>query len=258
MTSRWKRCFSTTSPKTGCNPSLDFRGELDFRGDEKRLQERENRDFRRISGNVHLFERDAEDSQRKEVTNVPGPYVKTWREHLLRRLLETQVIVREKAPDEMKKIELISLAELSEIRRIWLEEKHEFDDILPCIYEAATGEPFQDFRSSSGQSFLGLDEWSILEEICDDPMHFELMTRLLSTERKFQTMSRRVGIIDALEKHFDTSSRDQDAAIDNAHLNWNIKKAAKAGDVEAVQQLTVSVAPNPENQPVASWAEPQI
>lgn len=57
-------------------PLLDFRSELDFRDDAKRLQERENRDFRRISGNVHLFERDVEDAKEKEVTNVPGPYIK--------------------------------------------------------------------------------------------------------------------------------------------------------------------------------------
>jgi DNA sulfur modification protein DndC len=234
--------------KEWMQPLLDFRSELDFRDDEKHLQERENRDFRRISGNVHLFERDAEDSKEKVVTNVPGPYIKSWREYLLHRLLETQAIVREKAPAEMKDIELISVAELSEIRRIWLEEKHEFDDALPRIYEAVTGDPFEDFRSSNDSFFLGLDEWNILEEICDDPMHFELMRRLLSTERKFQTMSRRVGIIDALEKHFETSSRPREEAIDNAHLDWNIKKAAKAGDVEVVKQLTT-------DKPASSWAD---
>ena len=60
-------------------------------------------------------------------------------------------------------------------------------------------------------------------------------------------MSRRVDVIDALEKHFETSSRPKEAAIDNAHRNWNIKKAAQAGDVETVKQLT--------NPPAASWAE---
>ena len=85
-------------------------------------------------------------------------------------------------------------------------------------------------------------------------MHFELMTRLLSTERKFQTMSRRVGIIDALEKHFDTSSRVKEKAIDNAHLDWNIKKAAKAGDVETVKHLTVGT-PSLKENPAASWTD---
>ncbi|MCY7322737.1 MAG: DNA phosphorothioation system sulfurtransferase DndC, partial [Phormidesmis sp. CAN_BIN36] len=152
-------------------------------------------------------------------------------------------------------IELIAIEELSEIRRIWLEEFHEFDDVLPTIYREMTGQEFIDPRPNAGSEQLGLDEWSILEEICDDPMHFELMTRLLSTERKFQTMSRRVGIIDALEKHFDTSSRVKEEAIDNAHLDWNIKKAAKAGDVEAVKQLTVGTATTQENQPASSWAD---
>jgi DNA sulfur modification protein DndC len=59
-----------------------------------------------------------------------------------------------------------------------------------------------------------------------------------------------VGIIDALEKHFETSSRDKEEAIDNAHQNWNIKKAAKAGDVETVKQLTVR-----EHPPASSWAD---
>jgi DNA sulfur modification protein DndC len=155
----------------------------------------------------------------------------------------------------MQNIELIANDELSEIRRIWLEEFHEFDDVLPNIYCEVTGQIFIDPRPNAGNDRLGLDEWSVLEEICEDPMHFELITRLLSTERKFQTMSRRVGIIDALEKHFDTSSRAKDEAIDNAHLNWNIKKAAKEGDVEAVKQLTVSAASLQENQPAPSWAD---
>jgi DNA sulfur modification protein DndC len=64
--------------------SLRFRDELDFHTDEKLAQERQNRDFRRITGNVQLFERNVEGSKEKEVTNVPGPYIKEYREELLR------------------------------------------------------------------------------------------------------------------------------------------------------------------------------
>jgi DNA sulfur modification protein DndC len=39
-------------------------------------------------------------------------------------------------------IELISLPELQEIRRIWLYEKHQFDDSVPTIYEEITGQAF--------------------------------------------------------------------------------------------------------------------
>lgn len=227
--------------KEWMQPLLDLRNELDVEDDLDR------RDFRRRQGQIQLYERNVEGSDAKEIVNIPGPYTKQWREEWLRRVLQTQIKARQNAPAQMQNIELIAIEELSEIRRIWLEEFHEFDDTLPRIYYEETGEEFNDPRPNAGNSDLGIDEWSILEEICDDPMHFELMTRLLSTERKFQTMSRRVGIIDALEKHFETSSRAREEAIDNAHLNWNIKQAAKAGDVETVKQLT--------NKPASSWAD---
>ena len=234
--------------KEWMQPLLDLRNELDVENDLDR------RDFRRRQGQIQLYERDVNGLDAKEIVNIPGPYTKQWREEWVRRVLQAQIEVRQNAPAEMQTIELIAIEELSEIRRIWLEEFHEFDDILPTIYREVTGQEFIDPRPNAGSEQLGLDEWSILEEICDDPMHFELMTRLLSTERKFQTMSRRVGIIDALEKHFDTSSRVREEAIDNAHLDWNIKKAAKAGDVETVKQLTNGAASSTENQPPSSWA----
>lgn len=233
---------------------LDFRDELDFRSDEKREQEREHRDFRRITGNVHLFERNVSDgennSKAREVTNVPGPYLKSWREHLLRRLLTTQQEVRTKAPDEMKDIELISNEELSEIRRIWLDEKHEFDDALPRIYQEVVGEPFQDPRDSSTNPLLGADEWNLLQQICTDinadPMHFELITRLLGTEQDYQLHSRRVGIFDALEKCFASSSRNKEEAIREAKAERQLKK-----DIEAVRttEELASV-----KQTLAGWA----
>lgn len=244
--------------KEWMQPLLDLRNELDIEDDLDR------RDFRRRQGQIQLYERieerDIEGSNAREIVkkivNIPGPYTKRWREEWLRRVLQTQEEVRQHAPEQMRDIELITLEELSEIRRIWLEEFHEFDDSLPRIYEEVIENPFIDPRPNAGNSQLGLDEWSILEEICDDPMHFELMTRLLSTERKYQTMSRRKGIIDALEKHFETSSRNKKAAMDNALLNWDIKEAAKAGDVDAVRrELTRSTPSDTEPKPAPSWAD---
>jgi DNA sulfur modification protein DndC len=232
--------------KEWMQPLLDLRNELDVENDSDR------RDFRRRQGQIQLYERSVEGNvDAKEIVNIPGPYTKHWREEWLRRVLQAQTEVRKNAPVEMQTIELIAIEELSEIRRIWLEEFHEFDDVLPGIYLEVTGQVFVDPRPNAGNGELGLDEWSVLEEICDDSMQFELITRLLSTERQFQTMSRRVGIIDALERHFETSSRDRETAIDNAYVNWNIKKAAKDGDVEAVKKLTT----NPESQPETSWAD---
>ncbi|MBW4616830.1 MAG: DNA phosphorothioation system sulfurtransferase DndC [Desmonostoc vinosum HA7617-LM4] len=218
--------------KEWMQPLLDIRNKLDIRDD------RDKRDFRRIWGEVQLFERNLEGEI--SIEPIPGPYIKSWREHLLRRVLEAQTQIRQTAPENMRDITLITLEELSEIRRIWLEEKHEFDDSLPRIYQEVTKEEFQDPRPGAGYSLLGSDEWTVLEEICEgDAMHLELMAKLLDTERQYRKMTRRVGIYDTLEKCFSTSSRSQEEAIKNAHLKRDLKTAIDKGDVEKVKQLTL-------------------
>ncbi|MGL4883906.1 MAG: DNA phosphorothioation system sulfurtransferase DndC, partial [Waterburya sp.] len=213
--------------KEWLQPLLDIRNELDVH------QDRHRRDFRRLRGKVQLFER--EDKGKKTVKNIPGPYVRKWRETWLRKVLEAQVQVRENAPKEFKDISLITPEELSEIRRIWLEEKHEFDDSLPRIYQEVTGEVFKDIRLGADEKLLGSDEWEILEEICADEMQLELMSKLLDTERQFYLKNRRIGIYDSLAKCFDTSSRNKEEAIANAHQKYDLKTAAEQGDVEAVK-----------------------
>ena len=205
--------------KEWMQPLLDIRNELDIEND------RPKRDFRRIYGRVELFERNVDGETSTEP--IPGPYTKYWREHWLRRVLEAQTQVRRTAPPEMRDITLITHEELSEIRRIWLEEKHEFDDSLPRIYEEVTGEPFQDSRPSAERKLLGSDEWTVLKEICEDEMHLELMARLLDTENQFHAKSRR-GIYESLDKCFESSSRSRDEAIDNAHFQRNVKNTVKA------------------------------
>jgi len=208
---------------------LDIRNELDVKDD------RDKRDFRRIWGQVQLFEREIKGE--KDVVPVPGPYTKYWREYWLTKLLKAQIQVRQTAPKNMGDITLISMEELSEIRRIWLEEKHEFDDSVPRIYEEVTGEVFKDPRPGADQSILGSDEWEILEEICDnDGMYLELMARLLDTERQFKKKTRRVGIYESLEKCFDTSSRSPEKAIANAHLKRDLRQAALEGDVATIRE----------------------
>lgn len=219
--------------KEWMQPLLDIRNELDVEND------RDKRDFRRIYGKVELFERNIDGNI--SVEPIPGPYRKEWREHWLRRVLQAQTKIRNTAPQEMRDITLISPQELSEIRRIWLEEKHEFDDSLPRIYEEVTGEPFIDTRLGDERKLLGSDEWTVLEEICqDDKMHLELMAKLLDTERQYHAKSRR-GIYEALDKCFDSSSRSKEKAIENAHYQRDLKNAVKAvkentGEVEEIRQ----------------------
>jgi DNA sulfur modification protein DndC len=216
--------------KEWLQPLLDLRAELDVE------DSRDRRDFRRRSGNVQLYERNLEGNI--SIEPIPGPFTKEAREDWLRKLLTAEQEVRKNAPEEMKDIKLITQEELSEIRRIWLEERHEFDDSLPRIYQEVTGQPFRDNRLGATNQVLGSDEWSVLEELCEDEMHLELMAKLLDTERQYHTKSRRTGIYQSLEKCFETSSRNKEEAIENAHLKRDLKTAVDDQDAEKVKQLT--------------------
>ncbi len=215
--------------KEWLQPLLDFRAELDVE------DSRDRRDFRRRKGHVQLYERNVDGGI--SVEPIPGPYTKDARDHLLQKLLTIQLEIRATTPANMPFITLITEEELSEIRRIWLDERHEFDDSLPRIYEEVIGKPFKDTRIQE-KKLLGNDEWSILQEICsEDAMHLELMAKLLDTERQHATKSRR-GVFENLEKCFDSSSRSKEEAIAIAHEKRDLKEAAKQGDVAKVKQLT--------------------
>lgn len=215
--------------KEWMQPLLDLRNELDVRDDYDR------RDFRRMSGNIQLVSSKVEGSDK--LVPISGPYTKKWREHWLRQVLIAQVQARQNAPEDMKTVTLITPDELSEIRRIWREEKHEFDDSLPRIYREVTKEIFRDPRPGADSSLLGSDEWSLLEEICDDPMQLELMAKLLDTERQYKTSSRRTGIYDALKKCFEASSRSGQDALNNAYRNRDLRTAALEGDTDKIKHL---------------------
>ena len=237
--------------KEWMQPLLDFRKELDLE------ENRDRRDFRRRRGGVQLYERNLEGEV--SIEPIPGPYLKEAREDWLRKLLTVEKQIRQTAPENMRDITLLTIEELSEIRRIWLEERHEFDDSLPRIYEEVTGEVFKDPRPGADQSILGSDEWGVLEEICEgDGMHLELMARLLDTERQFKKKTRRVGIYESLEKCFDTSSRSPEQAIANAHLKRDLRQAALEGDVatirEKFRQLSLGDTAEKQESKPQTWA----
>jgi DNA sulfur modification protein DndC len=169
--------------KVWMTPLLELRNELDV------PEDRDRRDFRRMNGAVQLF----------HDRTVPGPYTKEWREHWLRRVLEAQQAVRREGPSEFRAARLITSEELHAIRRIWLYEKHQFDDSLPRIYEETTGEKFPGQRDDS--SGLRADDWALLEEVCGgDQAFFALQVALLGVERQYRGFSRRTGVFDALEE----------------------------------------------------------
>ncbi len=174
--------------KVWMTPLLELRNDLgDF------SKEKVRRDYRRMNGRVDLFGKDEEN-----LAIIRGPYTKKAREYWLRRVLETQTLVRQLGPEDFRELELISMPELQEIRNLWLYQKHEFDDCLPTIFQEVTGQGFP--KPILDDHPLGAEDWQLLRQVCgEDDEFFELQTSLLDIEREFCGMSRRAGIYDRLE-----------------------------------------------------------
>lgn len=164
-------------------PLLELRNELD--ADDRNL-----RDFRRMNGSVQLFKDRV----------IPGPYTQGAREQWLRKVLEAQRHIQTYGPTEVRGIELITLPELAEIRRLWVLEKHELEDSLPNIYAQVLGVPYPGGRIDDNL-VMGAEEMRVLRDICgNDELHFQLTRELLDVERQLRPMARRHGLFKALER----------------------------------------------------------
>ena len=240
--------------KEWMQPLLDIRNELDVRNEKGHHDDHHRRDYRRMGGNVQLYKATADDGS-SILKPVPGPYIKSWREYWLRRVLETQTHIRKTAPLEMREIVLITHEELSEIRRIWLEQKHEFDDSLPQIYEKATGEVFADSRLSDERNIFGNEEWETLKEVCgDNENHLELMASLLSETDKQRQSPRRTNIFKPLEQAFARSGQSRESAIAGAQEKYELSAAASKG-VDGVAKVKQLISKPKDASKQLSWAD---
>ena len=168
----------------------------------------DQRDFRRMDRSLKVFKRGE-----KEVL-LHGPYKQRYRERLLRRLLLVQKVVRETGPAHVRDMELIGLEELQEIRRIWVQEKHEIEDRVPRIYERVMRKPYPKMDFDEGQT-IRPDDIRVLRRIAattadSDGLHFQLLRELLHIEQGYRTASRRVGIYEALEKALEGGAFDSE------------------------------------------------
>lgn len=120
--------------------------------------------------------------------------------------------MRREGPPEFRDLRLISMDELQEIRRIWLHEKHEFDDSLPRIYEQATGQAFP--KAIDDGVVLRGEDWELLREVCgEDQALFELQVALLGVEQDYRGMARRAGIFDDLKKRLRNFYANEEEAV---------------------------------------------
>ncbi len=175
--------------KVWMTPLLELRNEIGSLNENGVLDDWDRRDFRRITGRVELD---------RKGRAIHGPYTKEWREYWLRRLLQVEAEVKKNCPEEMGTLQLITDDELREIRRIWVEEKHEFDDSLPRIYKEVTGREYPYLNDLKIGPF-GKPEWDLLKEACgEDDIFFELQASMLDVEQRASGFTLRRSVVDRL------------------------------------------------------------
>lgn len=188
--------------KEWMTPLLEFRNEF---GNEE--GDRERRSFRRMKGNL----------QGNYGKLFHGPYNKDTREKWLKRLLEIQRDINLNGPEEFRGLELIRPQELRAIRRIWVNEKHEFDDSLPQIYKDVMEKAFQDPEWIHNDNF-GQEEWQILEKVCrqmypEEELVFEMMYTMIDLENKTFGVNQRKDILERINNTISkTFYKDEDDA----------------------------------------------
>ena len=169
-------------------PLLEFRNEI---GNEELDLSR--RSFRKMNGSLQG------DGKRL----FHGPYLKEVREDWLRKLLQLQVELQSSAPEDYADTEIITIPELQAIRRIWVNEKNEFDDSLPAIFEEVFGYEFPD-PTWINKTGMGEEEWVLLKESCtevdpDEELLHEMVASLLSLEAVSASSNMRGKIYEKLE-----------------------------------------------------------
>jgi DNA sulfur modification protein DndC len=157
-----------------------------------------HRDFRRLDKNLNIYE------SKEGHALIHGPYKQHYREELLFELLKAQTTIRKEASVGMQDFELISLEELEEIRRIWVEVKHEIEDNVPRIYKNATGKKYPALDTDERQLF-SKDDLDILKSIAasdkdEDGILYQMLREMLHVEQNYRGAYRRNGIFSTLEK----------------------------------------------------------
>lgn len=179
-------------------PLLEFRDFL--AGTQEPERKADIREHRRRNGKVTIVNGKL----------IRGPYTLEFCKKLLRRLLEIQQQVREEGPDP--NLQLITDAELEEIRNIWRTERSDWEDAVPQIYKDVVGE--RAWIVDNTTTFNG-DDKLLLSKICDaNDVPVELVAKLLDTERQMDGMSRRAGIHSRIDAIF--------------HEDWDSEEEARA------------------------------
>lgn len=199
--------ISNDEEKEWMYPLVSLRNEIEVndanreRKIAKLTRDKANRDFRRMNGNltVHVSKHGAD--------LVPGPYIQSFREYLLGKVLEAQQAVQQLGPIEVRELELLPLEDLEEIRRIWLEEKHEVEDSVPKIYQKILNKPYPG-KQRAHHPILNLDVLDKLKVHCkqqgdEDGLLYQQMRAVMSIANKHKNQLRRANLSTELAQSLD-------------------------------------------------------
>jgi DNA sulfur modification protein DndC len=183
-------------------PLLEFRDWL-FESTEPSKK----RDFRGIKG------RDGRVILKKDGTPAARTYKLEVNKDMLERLLRIEAKVLRDGPDP--DLQLISLAELHEIRRIWRTERQDWEDSVPRIYQRATGKDISWPKDDDGS--FDEDQRLILDGLCREyDVPFELLAKLLEAERQTDGMARRADIHKRIRSLLNEEWRHEDQIVEEA------------------------------------------
>ena len=128
---------------------------------------------------------------------VRGPYRLDFCKQVLERLLRAQVEAQGNAPAGQA-VQLISEAELHEIRRIWRYERNDWADSVPEIYRQVTGRSLK--WVADDEASFGLEDEALLHELSEaHGVPTQLVKALVAAERDYVGLKRRSGVQKRLE-----------------------------------------------------------
>lgn len=195
---------------TWLTPLRDFRNELYETTNPARKHE--FRSARRRDGSVTISIKKDDQGKTVQEKHVLGPYKLEYRKHLLGELLRTQKAIGESNPKDAQ--ELITVAELEQIRREWRLDPNEpdWEDSVPAIYRGIFSSDIA-WKSDDDFVFDGADAL-VVEELCSERrLPKELLMKLLELEVSYQGHARRSGLQKELQELLSRDWADDKQAI---------------------------------------------
>lgn len=199
--------------------------------------DRRHRDFRRMNGSLFVH----------NDRLVHGPYKQEFREQLLGAILKAQQEVRRNGPSEVRNLELLTIEDLEEIRRIWIMEKHEIEDSVPRIYEEIIEQPYPNKNLDENQIFKP-EDMTLLKEICaeqgdSERIHYQLTRELLHLEEHHRTMVRRAGLFEAIADALERGAFESAAEAETFAVEKDAMMQALRGEPKNLRVVDITEPP---------------